>query len=114
MKHFDGDICDTFGTRTLLDHARKHKKFYSFKFLQTPWHHHLHIPKDTSKDSIEFKFDGTDQTKEARDTYEKNKMWAIKFKEDDYLEIKIKGHIEVDQFIGNDEKICNISESAVT
>ena len=30
MRHFDGDITETFGTRSLLDHARKTRKYFSF------------------------------------------------------------------------------------
>ena len=33
MKHFDGNVFETFQIRTLLDHARKTKKFFSFRNL---------------------------------------------------------------------------------
>ena len=37
-------IYDKIKRLTLLDHARKHKKYFSFRYLLAPWHHVLHIP----------------------------------------------------------------------
>ena len=44
MRHFDCNIKTTYGSRSILDHARKNNKFFCLRYLQAPWHHVLHIP----------------------------------------------------------------------
>ena len=84
MKQFDGNILDTFDNRSLLDHARKNKRFYSFRYLLAPWHHVLHIPVENEQDKT-FEFNGNDKTSKISDINDKNKMWAIPFKEDEFM-----------------------------
>lgn len=90
MKLFDGNIFSSDGQRTLLDYARQTKKFYSFGQLLAPWHYQIHIPSNADQKKVaSFKFNGQDETEVPDDVYDKNKPWAISFKEEDYMQIMI-------------------------
>ena len=55
--------------------------------MLAPWKHVLHVPGHVlQKDlDVSFKYDGKDATKEEESIYEKSRMWALQFNEQDFL-----------------------------